>query len=117
VDLFHSGDIVDVVGTTKGRGTAGVMKRWGMHGSRATLGMHERKRHAGATGIGIDHTNRGHHMSGRYGAERVTVKNLSVVEVLPEKNVLLVRGAVPGFPSALVLVRTAKTGKKKAAKA
>jgi large subunit ribosomal protein L3 len=112
VEVFRAGDVVDVVGTTKGRGTAGVMKKWGMKCGHIGHGTHERHRHAGATGIGIDHTNRGHRMPGRYGADRVTVKNLRVVDVMPDKNVLLVRGAVPGHPQALVLVRTAKTARK-----
>jgi large subunit ribosomal protein L3 len=116
-DQFKSGDIVDVVGTSKGRGTAGVMKRWGFAGAKTSHGVHEKKRHGGAAGMGAypGRTPRGFKMPGRMGAVRVTVKNLAVVDVIPEKNVLLVRGAVPGHRRGLLLVREAKTPKRKGA--
>ncbi|MHC5082060.1 MAG: 50S ribosomal protein L3 [Planctomycetota bacterium] len=117
VERFSVGDVVDVVGTSKGRGTAGVMKRWGFAGAKASHGVHEKKRHGGAAGMGAypARTPKGFKMPGRMGSARVTVKNLSVVEVHPEKNVLMVKGAVPGHRRALVLVQSAKTPKKKPA--
>ena len=79
--------------------------------------MHEKKRHGGSAGMGAypGRTPKGFKMPGRMGSVRVTVKNLSVVDVIPEKNVLLVRGAVPGHRRGLLLVREAKTPKKKGA--
>jgi len=111
VDLFKAGDIVDLVGTSKGCGTAGVMKRYGFAGSKATHGIHEKKRHGGSAGMGAypGRTPKGFKMPGRMGNSRVTVKNLTVVEIIPDKNVMLVKGAVPGHRRAVVLVRAAKT--------
>jgi large subunit ribosomal protein L3 len=111
VDLFKAGDFVDVIGTSKGRGTAGVMRRYGFAGAKASHGVHEKKRHGGSAGMGAypGRTPKGFKMPGRMGAERVTVKNLKVVEVLPEKNVLLLKGGVPGHRRAIVFVQSAKT--------
>jgi large subunit ribosomal protein L3 len=111
VDVFSPGDKVDVVGTSKGRGTQGVMRRHNMTGSKMSHGAHERMRHGGTAGMGTypGRTPKGYGMPGRLGNERVTVKNLSVVRVIPEENVILVSGAVPGHPRALVLVQAAKT--------
>src|SRR3990172_2738949 len=93
VDIFREGDYVDVTGQTKGRGFAGVVKRWGFKGGGASHGsMHHRA--PGSIG-------------GHYGNERVTVLNLRVVAIQTEKNLLLVRGAVPGAKNGLVFVRHA----------
>lgn len=119
--LFKPGDWVDVTGTTKGRGFTGVMKRHNFAGSKATHGSHEYKRHGGAIGMHAQpaHTLRGHRMAGQYGAERVTVQNLQVVAVRDTDNLVLIRGAIPGAPSGLILIRHAKkkAGKRAAAQA
>ncbi|MBK7975019.1 MAG: 50S ribosomal protein L3 [Deltaproteobacteria bacterium] len=117
--VFSKGDRIDVMGTSKGRGFAGVMKRHNFRGKNATHGTHEAKRHGGSIGM---HTEpgkvwKGQGMAGHYGAERVTVLDLEVVDVRPDENLLLIRGGVPGAPRSLVSIRTSVKSKKKAAKA
>jgi large subunit ribosomal protein L3 len=109
---------VDVIGTTKGRGTAGVMKRHGFAGLPASHGVKKHHRSPGSVGSlasnrGSGRPKKGKRMPGRYGAERVTMRNLDVVKVDGEKNLVLVRGAVPGANGSLILVRP--TNKKKKA--
>lgn len=107
VGLFEGVDSVDVVGTSKGRGTAGVMKRHGFKGQRATHGVKKVHRHQGGTGQNTSpaRTFRGKRMAGRYGAERSTMRNLKVVRVDAEQNLLVVRGAIPGPNGSYVVVR------------
>jgi large subunit ribosomal protein L3 len=107
VDVFSKAAAVDVIGTSKGRGTAGVMKRHNFHGQRASHGVKKVHRHAGSIGCNTDphHVFKGRRMAGRYGAERCTVRNLKVVQVDVENNLLLVRGAVPGPNGGYVVVR------------
>ncbi len=111
VTLFNDIKAVDVIGTSKGRGTTGVMKRWNFGGLPASHGV---KRHHRASGSQSGHaTDRGNsgkkkkgkRMAGRYGNERVTIRNLSVVKVDSENNLLLVRGAVPGHNNSFLMVR------------
>ncbi len=106
VDLFKPGDVVHVVGQTKGRGFAGGMKRWGWHSGPRTHGSMSHRR-VGSTGAGSSpgHVLKGRHLPGQYGNERVTIKNLQVVRVEPEKGVLFIKGAVPGYHGRLVLVK------------
>jgi len=108
VDIFKEGDTVDVMGHTKGRGFAGVMKRWNFRGGRATHGsmFHRAPGSIGASAY-PSRVLKNMKMGGHYGNERVTVLNLKVVGVQPEKNLLLVRGAVPGAKNSLVYVRRA----------
>jgi large subunit ribosomal protein L3 len=105
--LLKDAKSVDVAATSKGKGTAGVMKRHHMKGFRATHGTHEYFRHGGSIGMratpGKVHP--GKRMSGRMGNERVTTLNLAVVQIDEEKGLLFVRGAVPGAPGGLVEVR------------
>ncbi|RMF43685.1 MAG: 50S ribosomal protein L3, partial [Planctomycetota bacterium] len=98
---------VDVIGISKGRGTAGVMKRHNFRGQRATHGVKKCHRHAGGTSMGTypGRTLKGKKMAGHYGAARTTVRNLKVAKVDPENNLLLVRGAVPGPRGGFVVVR------------
>jgi large subunit ribosomal protein L3 len=118
VGLFDQVKAVDVVGTTKGRGRAGVMKRWGFAGLGASHGV--KKHHRAAGSIGAHATDRGNsgkmkkgkRMGGRYGFERVTARNLKVVKVDAEANLLLVRGAVPGPNTGYVMVRPTKKTRK-----
>jgi large subunit ribosomal protein L3 len=101
---------VDVIGTSKGRGTQGVMKRHNFHGMPAAHGSKKNHRQAGSTASiasnrGSGRPKKGLKRAGRYGAERVTIRNLAVVSVDTANNLILVRGAVPGHPGALVMVR------------
>jgi len=109
VNVFKVGDLVDVIGTSKGRGFAGVIKRHGMAGGPATRGQSDRQRHIGA--IGTSNTPgwvaKGHRMPGHYGNARVTVQKLRVVHVDAERNLLALRGAVPGANEGLVFVKKA----------
>ncbi|MDM7324080.1 MAG: 50S ribosomal protein L3 [Thermus sp.] len=110
VEIFQAGERVDVTGTSKGRGTAGVMKRWNFAGGPDSHGAHKIHRHPGSIGNRKTpgRVYKGKKMAGRYGAERVTVMNLEVVDVIPEENLLLVKGAVPGPNGGLLVVRQAK---------
>jgi len=125
VDVFEGVEFVDVVGVTKGRGTAGVMKRHGFKGQRATHGVKKVHRHQGGTGQNTSpgRVFKGKRMAGRYGNERSTMRNVKLVRVDKDSNLLLVRGAVPGPNGAFVTVLktnkikrvgvAAPTGKKK----
>ena len=106
VDLFKEGDKVNVVGVSKGKGFAGVMKRWGMGGAPASHGHHEIYRGGGSIGM---HTYpgrvfKGKKMPGHMGAEKVFVKNLKIARVDKENNVLLIKGALPGAPGGIVRI-------------
>jgi len=114
-DVFSESDFVDVTGTSKGKGTAGVMKRHGFGGLRATHGVHRKHRSPGSIG-GCSTPGKvitGLRMAGRRGVERVPVQNLQVHSVDAERGIMLVRGAVPGPKGSLLVVRSAA---KKAAK-
>ncbi|MEW4566831.1 50S ribosomal protein L3 [Tautonia sp. JC769] len=107
VDLFAEIPSVDVIGTSKGRGYSGVMKRHGFRGLRATHGVQRMHRHPGSSGASADPSRvfKGVKKPGQFGNARVTVRNLKVVRVDSENNLLLVRGAVPGYNGAFVVVR------------
>lgn len=107
-DIFNDGDFVDVAGTSKGKGFQGVVKRWGFSGGRSSHGSQFHRR-AGAIGASADPARvfKGKKMAGQMGSERVTVQNLQIVEVRPEQNLILVRGAVPGAKNDVVLIRRA----------
>jgi large subunit ribosomal protein L3 len=109
VDIFSEGDLVDVVGTTKGRGFAGTIKRHGFRRQRKTHGQSDRERAPGSIGpgTGFAHVRKGMPMAGRMGGNRVTVQNLEVVVVDPENNLLAVKGSIPGARGGLVMVREA----------
>jgi large subunit ribosomal protein L3 len=107
VGLFEKTLSVDVVGTSKGRGTAGVMRRHNYKGQRASHGVKKVHRHAGSIGCNSfpHRVFKGRRMAGHMGAERCTMRNLKVVSIDKENNLLLVRGAVPGPNGAYVIVR------------
>ncbi|GAA1350509.1 50S ribosomal protein L3 [Arthrobacter koreensis] len=112
VEMFEAGQKVDVVGTSKGKGFAGVMKRHGFHGVGASHGAHKNHRKPGSIG-GASTPGRvfkGLRMAGRMGAVRHTTMNLTVHAVDTEKSLLLIKGAVPGARGQVVLVRTAVKG-------
>lgn len=106
-DVFADVSHVDVVGTSKGRGTAGVMKRHNFSGQRASHGVKKVHRHVGSIGMSADPSRviKGMRMAGQYGNARSTVRNLKVVRIDPENNMMLVEGAVPGPNGGYVLVR------------
>ena len=108
-DVFEIGDKVDVVGVSKGKGFAGVMKRHGFGGLRASHGVQKKHRSPGSIGACATPSRvfKGMRMAGQTGNSRVTVLNLEVVQSDPERNVLLVKGAVPGPNGGLVMVRSA----------
>jgi large subunit ribosomal protein L3 len=108
-DLFASGELVDVTGTSKGKGFAGVMKRHGFAGVSASHGSHRNHRKPGSIGGASTPARvfKGIRMAGRMGVETVTTQNLTVHSVDAEKGLLLVKGAVPGPKGTLVIVRSA----------
>jgi large subunit ribosomal protein L3 len=114
VGVFRAGDCVDVIGTSKGRGFAGVMKRHGFGGGPRTHGQSDRGRAPGGIGASTypGHVHKGKRMAGRMGGRRVTVQGLRVVEVDTERNLLLVRGSVPGANGDLLRVRKSIKRKK-----
>ena len=109
VDVFHAGELVDVTGTSKGKGFAGPMKRHGFSGLGAGHGAHKVHRAPGSIGACATPSRvfPGTRMAGRMGGERVTMQSLRLVGVDPERRLLLVRGAVPGSNGSLVIVRDA----------
>ena len=110
VSLFEAGDWVDVSGTSKGRGFAGVVKRHGFGGGPKTHGQSDRWRAPGAISSGSTpgRVFKGLRMAGRMGGEQVTVHNLEIVLVDPERNLIAVRGAVPGARGGLLIIREAR---------
>jgi large subunit ribosomal protein L3 len=117
VEAFQVGDLVDVIGTTKGRGFAGTIRRHGFQRGPETHGCMN-VRQPGSIGASADPARvfRGQRMGGHMGAKQHTTKNLEILRIDPERNLLFVRGAVPGPPDGLVQVRTAKTGQKRTQK-
>ncbi len=110
VSLFQPGDLVDVVGTSKGRGFAGTVKRHHFAGGPKTHGQSDRHRAPGSVGAGTDpgRVLKGQRMAGHMGNERVTVKHIEVVRADPDRNLLLVAGAVPGARNGLLEIRKSK---------
>ena len=108
-DVFAAADVVDVTGVSKGKGTAGVMKRHGFHGLRASHGVHRKHRSPGSIGQSSTPSRvfPGMKMAGRMGVDKVTVQNLTIHAVDPERGLILVKGSVLGPKGALVVVRTA----------
>jgi large subunit ribosomal protein L3 len=109
-DIFKDGQAVDVIGTSKGRGTTGAMKRHNFGGLRQSHGVKKGSRQRGSIGShasnrGSGRPKKGIRMAGRYGAERVTVRNLTVVKIDAENNLVLVRGAVPGPNGGFIMIR------------
>jgi large subunit ribosomal protein L3 len=111
-DTFETGEAVDVTGTSKGRGFQGGVKRHGFHGGPKTHGQSDRHRAPGSIGSSATpgRVFKGLRMAGHMGHERVTVQNLTVLRVDPERNLLLIQGSVPGPINGVVLVRRAVKG-------
>ncbi|MDE6490043.1 MAG: 50S ribosomal protein L3 [Muribaculaceae bacterium] len=107
VDLFSENDFVDIVGTSKGKGFQGVVKRHGFGGvGQSTHGQHNRLRAPGSVGACSYPAKvfKGMRMAGQTGNERVTVQNLQVIKVIPEHNVLMIKGSVPGSKGSIVII-------------
>ena len=114
-EIFKVDQKVDAQGTTRGRGFTGVVRRWAFAGFVQTHGTHEYRRHGGSIGTNMTpgRTLPNLKMPGHYGAEKLSIMNLKVAKILPEKNMLLVEGAVPGAKGSLVLIRhSVKAGPK-----
>jgi large subunit ribosomal protein L3 len=109
VEQFDQGDRVDVIGKSKGRGFAGVVKRHGFSGGPKTHGQSDRQRAPGSIGAtsGMSRVIKGMKMAGRMGNARVSSQNLEVVRIDPERNLLAVKGSVPGAKGGLVVIRNA----------
>jgi len=112
LDLFAIGERIDVTGTTKGRGFAGVIKRHGFHGGKKTHGSHSH-RIPGSIGCSAWPAKvvKGKKMPGQYGNNRKTVRNLEIVDIRPEQNLMLIKGAVPGSGYGLVEIKKPKFAK------
>jgi len=109
VETFEAGDFIDVTGKTKGKGFAGVMKRHGFHGLRASHGVERKHRSPGSIGACATpgRVFKGVRMAGRMGGVRYTAQNLTIQAIDTERNLILVKGAIPGPKGGLVLLRTA----------
>jgi len=108
-DLFKAGDRIAVSGTSKGHGFSGVIKRWSFAGFPGSHGTHEYFRHGGSIGNRSypGRVRKGKKMAGHWGNEQVSIQNLEVVDIRPEENLMLVKGAVPGAKRGVVIVRSA----------
>jgi large subunit ribosomal protein L3 len=109
LDMFTAGQLVDATGTSKGKGYQGVMKRHHMSGEKRSHGQHEVFRHGGSIGCRLTpgRVQKGKRMPGQMGTDTVTIQNLEVAKVLPEKGLILVRGPVPGGKNGYVSIRHA----------
>ncbi len=106
VSIFEVGDVVKVSGVSKGKGFQGVVKRWGFHGRPATHGTKHEERTGGSTGSSApSRVVRGRKMAGHMGVDRVTVRNLKIVRIDKENNLLAIRGAVPGRKGTLLEIK------------
>jgi large subunit ribosomal protein L3 len=114
VSVFKAGDIIDVCGISKGKGFAGGVKRYHFRGGPKTHGQSDRWRAPGSVGSNTSpgRVYKGLRMAGHMGDARVTVSNLVVVEADPARNLLLIKGAVPGMTNGLVMIEKSKRGKK-----
>ena len=113
VSQFQSGDLVDVTGVSKGKGFAGVVKRYHFAGGPKTHGQSDRHRAPGSIGAGTSpgRVLKGQRMPGQMGNQQATVRNLEVFEADPARNLLLIKGAVPGGRNGLLLIKKTSRGK------
>lgn len=112
-DIFSAGDMVDVSGKTRGRGFTGVIQRWNHGRHRMTHGVSLVHRSVGSTGANshVSRVFKGRKMPGQYGNEKVTIQNLQIVKVDSDRNVLLIKGAIPGATGAIVTIKSAVKAK------
>ena len=113
-DIFSEGDKVDVQGITRGRGFTGVIQRWNQHRLKMSHGTGPVHREVGSMGANSTPSKvmKNKHMAGQYGAEKVTIQNLEIVKVDADRNILLVKGCVPGPRGSIVVVKEAVKGKR-----
>jgi len=107
MEIFEEGDIVSVIGTSKGKGFQGVVKRHGFRGvGMQTHGQHNRGRAPGSIGMASTPSRvlKGHRMGGRMGGDRVKVKNLEILKIMPEDNIIIVSGCIPGHNNSTVII-------------
>ncbi len=107
MEIFEEGEIVNVIGTSKGKGFQGVVKRHGFHGvGMQTHGQHNRGRAPGSIGMASTPSKvlKGHKMAGRMGTDRVKVRNLEILKLMPEDNIIVVSGCVPGHNNSTVII-------------
>jgi len=109
IDIFNIGETIDVTGTTKGRGFSGVIKRHGFHGGKKTHGSHSH-RIPGSIGCSAwpSKVAKGKKMPGQYGNSRKTIRNLEIVDIRPEENLILIKGAIPGSRNGIVEIKKPK---------
>ena len=107
VDIFETGEKVDIIGTSKGRGFAGVMKRWNFGGGPRTHGQSDRARAPGSIGGGTTpgKVYKGLKMGGHMGNRRITVKSLEIIEIDAERNLMMIKGGIPGATNSLIQIR------------
>jgi large subunit ribosomal protein L3 len=112
IDLFSMGDIVDIKGTSKGKGFAGVMKTYGFHGGKASHGVHEVYRHSGSLGMCMTpgRVLKGKKMAGQHSCKAVTLQGMEIVRVFASDNLVFVRGSVPGSRNGLIQIRPTHKG-------
>ena len=113
IDIFNIGEHIDVTGTTKGRGFSGVIKRHGFHGGKKTHGSHSH-RIPGSIGCSAWPAKviKGKKMPGQFGNTRKTIRNLEIVDIRPEENLILIKGAIPGSRNGIVEIKKPKIAKK-----
>lgn len=112
VDVFQAGDVVDVTGTTKGKGFQGAIKRHGQSRGPMSHGSRYHRRPGSMGPVAPNRVFKNKRLAGRMGGDRVTIQNLEVVQVVPEKNVILIKGNVPGAKKSLITIKSAvKAGK------
>lgn len=107
-DIFKEGELVNITGNSIGKGFQGVVRRWGFKGGAATHGSMSHRAPGSIGHTGPQHVLKGRRMGGHMGNRRVTVRNLKVVRVIAEKNILLVKGATPGFNGSLLIIKKPK---------
>jgi len=107
VDTFEVGDVVDVTGTSKGKGYQGPIKRWGQHTGPMAHGSRYHRRPGSMGPVAANRVPKGKRLAGRMGGKRVTVQNLTIAQVLPEKNAILIKGNIPGSKKSLIIIRSA----------
>lgn len=109
IDAFEIGDIIDVTGTSIGKGFAGVFKKFNFHGGKATHGVHECYRHGGSLGQNMTpgRVMKGKKMAGHHGNKKVTIQNVEVVRVFPQDNIIFVKGPLPGSKNSYLTVKPA----------
>jgi large subunit ribosomal protein L3 len=112
LDIFNNGDSLDIQGTSKGKGFAGVVKTYGFRGGRSTHGVHEVYRHSGSLGMCMTpgRVLKGKKMAGQHSAKTVTIQGMKIVRIFPDDNLIFVKGAVPGSRNGLLKLRPALKG-------